>query len=173
MEENTFPYRLDDRTRSSLAGLMQVLISSGAQLQSSSMPMTILFTDKEGGVPMDAQLYMSASGISLVYPMNNVAKADPESKAWLNRYNLFISRRLKEPAVPAAERCTVMVEATYGGQLKYYFTYMMRYADNSLAQDMPQGRLYATEPLSMPGLASPRRARPAQPASEQASADWI
>jgi hypothetical protein len=152
---------------------MQALIQSDARLQSAASPMTALFSNKEDGVPMDAQIYMGKTGIALVYRMNNVANTNQQVMAWLKRYNQFVSGTLKAPATPAAERCTVMVEATYEGQLKYYFSYMMRYEDDSLAQGMPQTRLYATEPLHMasqPAL----QAVPAQPVSQQAEeASWL
>lgn len=170
MDEATFPYRLDQRTRDILAGMMSVLIKADATIQAASgTPMTVLFNNKDQGVPMDAQVYTTPDGIALVYRLNNVALAHKPTLEWLKKYNAHISGRLKSPASPAAERCTVMVEATYNGQIKYYFTYMMRYEDDSLAQDMPQGRLVATEPLM---LAAGMQARPAGRASEQ-EVSWI
>jgi len=176
MDVSTFPYRLDARTRAALAGIMQALIQAGATLQSSSFPMTVLFSDKEGGLPLDAQIYMGSTGIALVYRMNNVAAVDVKSLEWLKKYNKFMKSKLKAPANPAAERCTVMVEATYEGQLRYHFSYMMRYEDDSLAQDMPQGRLYTTEPLYIaPAAGQPaKQAVPAKPARQQAEdAVWL
>ena len=153
---------------------MSSLIRSGAKLQSASTPMTMLFDNKKDNIPMDAQIWAGQKGIALVYRLNNIASTSPETLDWLKRYNAFISGTLKAPATPAAERCTVMVEATYTGQLMYYFTYMMRYADESLAQDMPQSRLYATEPLQLtvPALTA-EQAAPAPQASEQREASWL
>lgn len=176
MEIESFPYRLDTRARNALAGIMQALVLSNAKLQSASTPMTLLFGDKENSLPLDAQIWMGAEGIALVYPLNNVAKADPRTLDWLKKYNAFIAQRLTAIATPAAERCTVMVEATYSGQLKYYFSYMMRYADDSFAQDMPQGRLYATEPLLMSQTAQAEQAKQvkqAAQASEQEEISWL
>lgn len=173
MDIATFPYRLDTRARDALAGIMQALVLSNSKLQSATTPMTLLFADKEDGLPLDAQIWMSAEAIALIYRMNNVAQTDPKVLDWLKKYNAFITRSLKSPALPAAERCTVMVEATYGGQLKYYFSYMMRYEDESLAQDMPQGQLYATEPLHMSHAAQAERAGQAEQASQQEEISWL
>ena len=176
MEVETFPYRLDVRARDALAGIMQALVLSNSKLQSASTPMTLLFGDKEDGQPLDAQIWMGGDGIALVYPMNNVAQTDPKILDWLKRYNAFLTRSLKSAALPAAERCTVMVEATYGGQLKYYFSYMMRYEDESLAQDMPQGRLYATEPLHMSHAVQAQQteqAKQAEKVSQQEEISWL
>lgn len=176
MEVETFPYRLDVRARDALAGIMQALVLSNSKLQSASTPMTLLFSDKEDGQPLDAQIWMGSDGIALVYRMNNVAQTDPKILDWLKKYNAFITRSLKASATPAAERCTIMVEATYGGQLKYYFSYMMRYEDESLAQDMPQGRLYATEPLHMSHAVQAKqaeRASQAEQASQQEEISWL
>ncbi len=170
MEIETFPYRLDARARDALAGVMQALVQSNSKLQSASTPMTLLFSDKEDGLPLDAQIWMGTDGIALVYRMNNVAQTDPKILDWLKKYNAFVTRSLKSAALPAAERCTVMVEATYNGQLKYYFSYMMRYADESLAQDMPQGRLYATEPLHM---SQAQQAPQAKQAGQQEEISWL
>lgn len=177
MDEKTFPYRLDARTRGILAGIMQTLIAGDATLQSpGASPITILFSNKEHGTPMDAPIYATDKGISLIYRMNNVAKAHPQTLDWLKKYNEYIGRRLKASAKPAAERCTVMVEATYAGQINYYFTYMMRYEDDSLAQNMPQGLLVATEPLMLAAGQQATRA-PARQAGQQASApeqaNWL
>lgn len=177
MDERSFPYRLDSRTRGVLAGIMQVLINANATLQSpGASPITILFDNKERGVPMDAPVYATDKGIALIYRMNNVAKADPATMEWLKKYNSYISRRLKAPATPAAERCTVMAEATYGGQVNYYFTYMLRYEDDSLAQDTPQGLLVATEPLmlaSQQQAAPAKQAQPAASAKREEEANWL
>lgn len=177
MDEKSFPYRLDARTRGILAGIMQVLIAGGATLQSpGASPITILFDNKDRGVPMDAPVYATNKGIALVYRMNNVAQAHPQTMDWLKKYNSYISRRLKAPATPAAERCTVMVEATYEGQVNYYFTYMLRYEDDSLAQDTPQGLLVATEPLMLAASQQATRATPAQQAAggqKIETASWI
>lgn len=173
MDIDTFPYRLDVRARDALAGIMESLVLSSAKLQSASTPMTLLFSDKEDGQPMDAQIWMGSDGIALVYRMNNVAQTDPKILDWLKKYNAFVTRSLKSAATPAAERCTIMVEATYGGQLKYYFSYMMRFEDESLAQDMPQGRLYATEPLHMSHAAQAKQAKRAEPASQQEEISWL
>jgi len=176
MDEKTFPYRLDVRTRNVLAGLVLTMIDGNATLQSSlATPMTILFSNKENGVPMDAQVYTTPNGIALIYRLNNVAKAHQPTMEWLRRYNAFVSKRLKASAVPAAERCTVMVEATYTGQMQYFFTYMMRYEDDSLAQDMPQGLLVATEPLLLAReqqAAPAMRAKPAQ-VNQPEEASWV
>ncbi|MHC4412312.1 MAG: hypothetical protein ACYSW6_04960, partial [Planctomycetota bacterium] len=62
------------------------------------------------------------------------------------------------------------------GQLKYYFSYMMRYEDESLAQDMPQTQLYATEPLHMSHAAQAKqaeRAGQAEQASQQEEISWL
>jgi len=136
--------------------------------------MSIIFTEKNGGVPMDAHVFATPDGMAIRYPLNNVAKSDPKTMEWLRQYHSSLSNVLKAPGTPAAELSVVMIEATYNGQLKYYLTYMVRYADQSLAQDTPQGRLYATEPLllarSPASLATP--APQAQLASEDVVVEW-
>jgi hypothetical protein len=176
MDEKSFPYRLDNRARSVLAGMMLALIQGDGLLQSSQMPITLLFENKENGLPLDSPIYMMRDGIRVSYRLNNIADTCPKCLDWLKKYNQFISGRLKSSAVPAAERCMVQIEAGYDGTLKYYFYYMMRYEDNSLAQDMPQGILFATEPLfraedSVPALPA-TQAAPAAQAERAEQASW-
>ena len=170
MEVSTFPFRVSERTRQFLADLMVAMSNSNTRFAASSGKVYVQFLEK-GAEPLeiDAPVIFTQSGIQMVLPMNGVAKTHPESLTWLQRYQNFITQK-RGNLVPISDRCNVMVEATADGQLKYYFTYMVAHEDGSLAQDMPQGRLYATEGLHAPARqqAPPAQQAPAQQASDAA-----
>lgn len=111
---------------------------------------------------MDATIVFKNAGTQIYYPMNAIAKGDSKSMAWLKKYQQWLANK-RGNLTPDPDRCNVVVEANFDGGLKYYFTYMARHEDNSLAQDLPQGLLFHTESLF---LAS----EPAPPAAEQEQA---
>jgi hypothetical protein len=172
MEPSTFPFRVSERTRQFLADLMVAMSNSNARFSAASGRMYVQFLEK-GQEPkdIDAAVIFTGEGIQLILPMNGVARTNSKSMAWLKKYQGFINQS-RGNLVPVSDRCNVLVEATVNGQIKYYFTYMVAHEDGSMAQDMPQGHLYATE-----GLHTPAR-QPAQPASQAPAepaeaAEWM
>jgi hypothetical protein len=172
MDESTFPYRVDERTKAFLSELVALFQSHDVRFASHAGGVQVQFQNKgQGRSTVDAPIAFTQDGLQMALPMNAVAKSSPEAMKWLGQYHDFIQRSRSESFKAIPQRCNVVVEARVDGQIKYYLTYMVAHDDGSAAQDMPQGRLYATEALAA--------SRPAErrPASEQASqlepAAWI
>lgn len=176
MEISTFPFRVSERTRQFLADLMFAMSNSNARFAAASERIHMQFLDK-GSEPteIDAPVRFTKDGVQVVLTMNGVAKTSPESLEWLKRYQSFIVQSHGN-MVPISNRCHVMVEATASGQIQYYFTYMVAHEDGTLAQDMPQGRLYATEGLHAPARQQAQQAeqaKPAPPAEPAEQVEWL
>ena len=160
MDEKTFPFRLDARTSAFIADLIGIMQNHDLRLSSRAGAVTIQFLNKgtQSGT-IDSEIAFTPNGVQMNLSMNAVAKNNPASATWLRQYHAFISRNRQLTPVPS--RCSVTVEGRVDGQLKYYLTYMVAHEDGSLAQDMPQGRLYHTTAL---GSAQPVH-QPPQPAA--------
>lgn len=173
MEPNTFPFRLDARTRKALSSMIGIMVSQDVRLSATTGHVHLIFLEKGAGNhwPMDATITFTRDGMQIYYPMNAVAKGDSKSMAWLKRYQQWIVSKRGNLA-PDPERCGVLVEARFDGQLRYHFSYMARHEDNSFAQDLPQGRLYHTEALfvdaSEPAPPAQREQKPAELAPQAA-----
>lgn len=163
MDESTFPFRVDGRTREFLSALVGVLQAYDVRFASRAGGVQVQFQNKgQDRTTVDAPIAFTQDGLQMAIPMNAVAKSNKKALDWLRSYHDFIQRSRNKQFTAVPQRCNVVVEARVDGQMKYYLTYMVSHEDGSLAQDMPQGRLYATEALH----ASPANSRPA---SQQAS----
>ena len=164
MDEQTFPFRLDDRTSAFLADIVGIMQRHDLRLSSRAGAATIQFLNKgTQSKTVDSEIAFTPNGVQMNLSMNAVAKKNPASAQWLRQYHTFISHG--RPLTPVPSRCSVTIEARADGQLKYYLTYMVSHEDGSLAQDMPQGRLYHTAAL---GSAAPVQPPP-QPAAAAAA----
>jgi len=168
MQEETFPFRLDTRTRQAISDLAAAMMRHKFSFQGTVGRTQMLFFDKDEGIPIDVPINFSTKGVTLDYPMNAVAKYNPESRQWLQKYHQFLVAA-RGNLDPVPQRCHVTIEADQSGQLRYYLTYMTTHPDGSLAQDMPQGKLYASEPLFLPAshaepASMPKPKEPAEPA---------
>jgi hypothetical protein len=171
MQEESFPFRLDQRTHRTVSGLVALMVREKFNFQATVGRTQMLFLDKEEGIPIDAPVSFSSEGITLSYPLNAIAKYDLQSKTWLRQFHQYLVSK-RGNLVPVSERCGVAVEARYDGQIKYHLTYMTAHDDGSLAQDMPQGKLYAVEPLFL--HAEPAEPAPAsEPAPAKEPASWL
>ena len=163
MDESTFPYRVDDRTRLFLSGLISIMQEHNVRLAAPAGRVQLQFLDKgTQSTTIDAPMSFTPDGIQITLPLNAVAKTSKPARTWLRGYQEFIVRGRNENLSPVPQRCSVSVEARVDGQIKYYLTYMVSHEDGSLAQNMPQGRLYATEALHI-------GQKLAEPADQQAS----
>ncbi len=150
MDESTFPYRVDERTRTFLSDLIGVMQKADARFSSHSSGIQLQFLNKgTQTTTIDAPMAFTQEGVQMNIPLNAVAKTSPAARTWLKRYQEFIDRG-KADLSPVPQRCSVTVAARVDGQLRYHLTYMVAHEDGTQAQDMPQGRLYATEALGAP-----------------------
>ena len=171
MQEETFPFRLDPRTQRTISGLVALMVREKFNFQATVGRTQMLFLDKDSGIPIDTPISFSSEGVTLSYPLNAVAKYNPQAKQWLQKYHQFLVSK-RGNLTPVSERCGVTVEAKYDGQLKYYLSYMTAHDDGSMAQDMPQGKLFATEPLFL--QAEPALPEPAsEPVPAAEPAGWL
>ena len=176
MNESTFPYRVDELTRKFLADLVAILQNSNARFASHSSGVQIQFLDKgTESKTIDGPMAFTQTGLRLTLPMNAVAKTDTKAASWLRKYHDFISRQRNENFTPVPPACKVIVDAKVDGRLEYYLTYMVAHGDGSLAQDTPQGKLYATEALysHAPASQPAKQAEQAKPAGPQEEAAWM
>jgi hypothetical protein len=175
MDESTFPFRVDSRTRLFLSALIGVLAEHDVRLASPAGGVQVQFQNKgtDKRTTVDAPIAFTQDGLQMPLPMNAVAKSNPEAMKWLGQYHNFIQQSRNQNFTAIPQRCNVVVEARTDGQLKYYLTYMVAHEDDTLAQDTPQGKLYATEALHVPAPASPA-SQPAasQPAGQPEQAAW-
>jgi hypothetical protein len=148
MDETTFPYRVDDRTRAFLATLVSVMDESQVRFASHTGGIQVQFLDKgTESATIDAPVAFLQEGLRMVLPMNAVAKTNPKAAGWLRKYHQYLENTRREQFTPLPTLCKVTVEAKVDGRLEYYLTYMVAHSDDSPAQNTPQGKLYATEPL--------------------------
>lgn len=174
MDVSTFPYRVDERTKTFLASLISVMDESNVDFASHAGGIQVQFLEKgAGSTTLDAPIRFIPGGVEMTFPMNAVAKSNKDALSWLRKYHNYIKTNRKNgdqlTAVP--QRCFVTIQATTDGQLKYHFTYMAAFDDGSLAQDMPQTRLYTTESLFARQRASQRsEPRASKPSSD--IAEW-
>lgn len=173
MQVETFPYRINERTKKFLFDLISILVENDVRLAATTSRTQILFLNKGGdSTTIDLPITFGNQGVTATIALNAVAKMDHDSGVWLRSFHQF-TLKSKPDVVPVVERCHVTVEARFDGTLKYYLTYMVAHKDGSLAQDMPQGRLYATESLAASRLASRQQAsEPAQDAGGPVAA-WL
>lgn len=178
MQVETFPYRVDDRTRIFLSSIIGALQVSNARITSPGRGINVQYLDKNPGsaLPIDGPIAFMKDGVQIIHMMQAVAKSSDSARTWLRRFNEYISgasvRQGKGPLMPVAQRSFVLVEARYDGSMKYYMTYMAAHEDETLAQDTPQGRLYATEALATPQ--QPQAIQQTQAASKPAEdALWM
>lgn len=149
MEVSTFPFRIDERTHNFLSGVVSSAINNGCRMQSLVQGQCSLLVDKKEGKGLDGNIIFQPDGVVLTYPIRAVAKQDRNSAKWLNNYHSFLQKSRKSVFEPVMPRCIVTVKAFYDGRLEYYLTYMVAYEDESIAQDTPQGALYARDSLSI------------------------
>lgn len=170
MQVESFPFRLDSRTQETLADLVALMSRREFSFQATVGRTQVLFFNKQEGVPIDVPINFATDFITIHYSLNAIAKYNPTSRKWLQDFHRFLISKHGN-LTPVIERCGVSIEARHDGQLRYFLTYMTAHDDGSLAQDMPQGKLYHTESLFMP--ASP--AQPAKPAasSQPEPAAWL
>lgn len=178
MDESTFPFRVNDRTKQFLSALVGVFQAYDVRLASPASGVQVQFQNKgTDRSTVDAPVAFTQDGLQMAIPMNAVAKSNPQAMQWLRQYHEHIQRSRGQTLNAVPQRCRVVVEARVDGQLKYYLTYMVAHEDGSLAQDMPQGRLYATEALhaSPANTYSPPASQPAasQPAGQAEPASWM
>lgn len=176
MDENTFPFRVDNRTRSFLSALIGALAEHDVRLASPAGGVQVQFQNKgaDQRTTVDAPIAFTEHGLQMQLAMNAVAKSNPKAMAWLGQYHNFLQSGRGQSFTAIPQRCNVVVEARTDGQLKYFLTYMVAHEDGSLAQDTPQGKLFATEALHVAAPASqPAASQPAsQPAGELEPAAW-
>lgn len=144
MDIKDLPFRLDDRTAGFFAGLVGACQRSKAKLQGSIGSVILLFDGKDTA---DVRCDFTSEFMQLHYPLRAVADGNDELKAWLKNLHATLeqNRGNLRPVVP---RCFISVKVFYDGNVEYYLTYMCAHPDNSLAQDMPQGTLYARESVA-------------------------
>jgi hypothetical protein len=174
MDEQSFPFRLDARSRAFLANLVGVLQSHDARFSSQAGGVQLQFLNK-GANPttIDAPIAFTGQGLQMNVPLNAVAKTSPQSAKWLRAYHSFLSKGRGEDFSPVPQRCSVTVEARTDGQLRYHLTYMVAHKDGSLAQDTPQGLLYATEALGAGAVVMPADSADNQSAGQAEPASWL
>lgn len=157
MKLDTFPFRLDQNTLSLVSGLLSALMSHNAKLQSHARGggLSVLFDKSKTKGTMDVNVTFTDEAIILQYPLQALRK-DSKIRSWLNAYHAHLQKTKKDTLTPVMSRCFVTVKAFYTGQLQYYLTYMVSYPDDSIAQETPQGALYASEGLL--GVRAPAQA---------------
>jgi len=145
MDLQDLPFRLDETTNQFFAGLMEACIRSKAKIQ-GMMGGSIVITFGARDV-IDVRCDFTSEFAQLHYPLRAVADDNDELKAWLKNLHKKLEQNKGElrPVVP---RCFISVKIYYDGTVEYYLTYMCAHPDDSLAQDMPQGSLYARESLA-------------------------
>lgn len=174
MDESTFPFRVDSRTRAFLSALVGALAEHNVRLASPGSGVQVQFQDKgDVRTTIDGPIAFTQDGLQMALPMNAVAKSNPGAMAWLSKYHQFIQSSRGEHFTAIPQRCNVVIEARTDGQLKYYLTYMVTHEDGSLAQEMPQGKLYATEGLFAPPASQPAAQQAGQPAGQAEPASWM
>lgn len=174
MDEQSFPFRLDARSRAFLANLIGVLQSNNARFSSAAGGVQLQFLDKgANSTTIDAPVAFTTSGLQMNVPMNAVAKTSQKSATWLRQYHSFISKNRSESFTPVPQRCSVTVEARVDGQLRYHLTYMVAHEDGSLAQDTPQGLLYATEALGAASAPVPAQQAASEQTGQAEPAAWL
>lgn len=175
MDETTFPFRIDGRTKLFLSALAGVLSEHDVRFASSAGGVHAQFQNKgENRTTIDAPLAFTQDGLQMSMPMNAVAKSNPSALAWLRKYHDHLQRSRGESFEAVPQRCSVVVEARTDGQLRYYMTYMVTHEDGSLAQEMPQGKLFATEALfAAPASQQAGSKQAGQRANEPEQAAWI
>jgi len=174
MNENTFPFRLDERGRAFLSALVGVMQQYDARFASHSGGVQVQFLEKgTSSRTIDAPISFTQDGAQMSIPLNAVAKTHPQSREWLKRYQAFVNKSRGEQMEPVPQRCYVMVDARADGQLRYHLTYMVSHGDGSLAQDMPQGYLYATEALNAAASVPASKPASSKPRQQQERASWL
>ena len=172
MDESTFPYTVDERTRLFLSDLVSLLQSHDVRFASHAGGVQVQFQNKgQQRTTVDAPLAFTQDGVQMAIPMNAVAKSNAGALEWLRKYHTFLENSRGESFTAIPQRCNVVVEARVDGQIRYYLTYMVAHEDRSLAQDTPQGKLYKTEALSAPSARKPA-SQQSEPAGQQEQAVW-
>ena len=174
MDEQSFPFRLDARSRAFLANLVGVLQSHEARFSSQAGGVQLQFLNKgTNPTTIDAPVAFTGKGLQMNVPLNAVAKTNTQSAKWLRQYHSFLSKSRGQAFTPVPQRCSVTVEARVDGQLKYHLTYMVAHEDGSLAQDTPQGLLYATEALGPGAALLPAEQADSEPDQQAEPASWL
>lgn len=176
MNEQTFPYRIDLRMKKFLADLIGVMQRNDVRFASHVGGVQIQYLNKgANSTTVDTPISFTVYGLQISIPLNAVAKTSPMSSKWLRQYHQYISQSRGQNFTPVPQRCNVTVEARVDGTLKYYLTYMVAHEDGSLAQDMPQGRLYATEAVAnIPPAEAAKLAEQAEKtAGQPEGASWL
>jgi hypothetical protein len=178
MDESTFPFRVSGRTKEFLSALVGAFQAYDVRLASSAGGVQIQFQNKgTERDTVDAPVAFTQEGLHMSLAMNAVAKSSPQAMTWLRQYHDYIQQSRSQTLTAIPQRCRVVVEARVDGQLKYYLTYMVAHDDGSLAQDMPQGKLYATEALhaAPANVRQPAASPPpaSQPAGQPEPASWL
>lgn len=152
----SFPFRLDENTLSLVRGLIQTFVSHNARMQSASRAgeAAILFDKQMAGNSIDVNFAFDQDGLILSYPLQAIGKSGG-IRDWMNTFHAQLQTQKKGALTPIKARCFVTVKAFYNGQLHYYLTYMVTHEDNTIAQDTPQGKLYATSSLFAPVASQP------------------
>jgi hypothetical protein len=174
MQVENFPFRLDDNTYKTISGLIQALSDNDAFLTSISRGNVVLMFRNKTASAMDVEMSFFEEGIQLSYPMTPLAKSSEKISAWLKNLHGEIQKHVGEgnEVTPHVPWCHVAVKAFYEGRIEYYITYMVKYtSDNTVAQDTPQGALYATEPLDT--KVRGRNLEPEAPGEPEPPASWL
>lgn len=145
MEVNTFPFRLDEHTRAFVGELVSAMSRNGAKIQSLMQGQCALLFDKSIPGALDAQMSFGNDGITLSYSLMAIAKIDEPTRSWLNKFHDYLVKQKKSTLTPVLPRCLAQVKISREGVIQYFLTYMVQYPDESIAQETPQGKLYATE----------------------------
>lgn len=157
MDVKGFPFRIDERTHVLLSGLIGALNSSNARMQSLMQDQCVITFDKSVGNGVDTMARFTKDGLILRYALSTIVKNNQDISGWLNGMHGKLQKQKKDQLKPVLNRCFVDVIASYNGTVNYYLTYMVAHSDESIAQDTPQGSLYATESLNVPRRKEPAR----------------
>jgi hypothetical protein len=153
-----FPFRLDEHTLSLVSDIISALARHNSRLQSQTRggSASVLFDKEKVKGVQDVNVTFDPEGMLLQYPLQAIRR-DEQIRAWMNTFHAQLQKQKGSPLTPDKGRCFVTVKAFYNGQIHYYLTYMVAYPDNSLAQDTPQGALYAS--AGLPGIARAPQAK--------------